>query len=419
MGWIRITGGRPLHGCLTVQGSKNAALPILAATLATKDRCVLHGCPDIQDVHTALALLRGLGCRAAFDGGTVTVDARERQGCAPDPALAGRMRASVLLLGALLAAEGRARIPLPGGCVLGARPLDLHLQALQALGASVEQEPAQLVCSAPKLRGGTVLLRYPSVGATENLMLAALAASGQVTIVGAAREPEIADLAAFLRACGAQVSGAGSSVVKIFPGRLHGCSYTVMPDRMAAATLLCAAASAGGCVRLENVRPQELEPVLETLRRAGCELAREQTALELRAGALHAAPPVVTAPYPGFPTDAQAPMMAALLRAEGVSVFDETVFEDRYRHVPALRRLGAQIEIAGAVARVRGVRRLHGAELTATDLRGGAAMLIAALAAEGESRLLETQHLLRGYERLPERLRRLGAQVTENTEAPR
>ncbi len=407
---LHITGGVPLRGTLAVQGSKNAVLPILAAAAAIPGRFALSNCPSIRDVDVTLALLKGLGVRWTRRGGCLELDSREAPGSAPDPALAGQLRASVLLLGALLARLGRAEIPLPGGCVLGARPLDLHLRALEELGVRVQCEAGRLFCRG-RPRGGSVLLRYPSVGATENLMLAALGAAGPVRVLGAAREPEIRDLADFLTACGARLRGAGSSCVEISPAPLHGAVHRILPDRMEAATWLCAGAATGGCLTLTGLRPGHLEPVLALLEQAGCRVQRGANALRLTAGPLRSPGSVVTGPYPGFPTDAQAPMMAALLRAEGCTLFRETVFEGRYRHVPALRAMGAQIETAGSLARVRGVKALRGAAVRATDLRGAAAMVIAALAARGESAITEARHLDRGYGDFVRRLRCLGALV--------
>ena len=415
MGSLQIVGGERLHGSLRIQGAKNAALPILAATLLCGDRCEIENCPDIRDVHSLLELLRQLGCRAELRDGVAAVDTAGLCNTRPDAALAGRLRASVLLLGALLGASGEAHIPLPGGCALGARPLDLHLRTLEALGVRLRCDGEGIHgCGRPE--GGAAFLRYPSVGATENLLLAACAAKAPVTILGAAKEPEIADLAAFLCACGARIQGAGGAVLRVEPAPLHGCRYRVMPDRMAAATWLCALAACGGEAELHALRPAELDAVCRVLRGAGCRLESDGDRIRICASTLRAPAPIVTGPYPAFPTDAQAPVMAALLRAEGTTVFYETVFEDRYRHVPALRRLGAQIELAGRAAGVRGVPALHGAELTATDLRGGAAMLIAALSAEGESILHGTEHLQRGYEALLPSLSSLGAHITEARE---
>jgi UDP-N-acetylglucosamine 1-carboxyvinyltransferase len=412
MEMIRIQGGRPLRGTLAVQGSKNAVLPILAATAAVPGRFVLSNCPSIRDVAVTCSLLEGLGLSVTEEGDRLFLDSRGPVGTAPDAALAGLLRSSVLLLGALLTRRGEASVPLPGGCPLGARPLDLHLRALEALGVQVRCEGDRLLCRG-RPRGGTVLLRYPSVGATENLLLAALGAAGPVCILGAAREPEIRELAAFLSDCGAEVRGAGTSCVRVLPAPLRGTSHRIRPDRMEAATWLCAAAATGGGLRLTDCIPDQLRPVLEVLRRAGCEIAAGRDSLTLRAGALRSPGAVVTGPYPGFPTDAQAPVMAALLRAGGSTVFEETVFDRRFRHVPALRAFGAEIETAGRVARVRGVEALHGAEAAATDLRGGAAMVIAALAAEDESRITQAWHLDRGYAHFVERLRSLGAEASD------
>ena len=408
---IHITGGRPLRGTLAVQGSKNAVLPILAATAAIPGRFALSNCPPIRDVAVTCALLEGLGLAVAQQGNRLFLDSSAPVRTAPDAALAAKLRSSVLLLGALLARNGAAEIPLPGGCVLGARPLDLHLRALEGLGVRVRCEGGRLLCRG-RPRGGTVLLRYPSVGATENLILAALGAAGSVQILGAAQEPEIQDLADFLNACGASVCGAGTACVRITPVPLHGASHRILPDRIEAATWLCAAAATDGLVTLTELCPDQLRPILDLLRRAGCRLSEHGDRVTLRGGPLRAVGPVVTGPYPAFPTDAQAPVMAALLRAEGVSCFEETVFEARFRHVPALRAMGAEIELTGRRANVRGVRSLRGASVAATDLRGAAAMVIAALTAKGESQITQAWHLDRGYGHFTERLHALGAEVS-------
>ena len=407
---LRITGGRPLRGTLAVQGSKNAVLPLLAATAAIPGRFALSNCPSIRDVGVTRALLEGLGLSVRRRDRTLYIDSTGPVSASPDPALAGQLRSSVLLLGALLARLGEAEIPLPGGCFLGARPLDLHLRGLEALGVRVRCEDGRLLCQG-RPTGGTVLLPYPSVGATENLILAALGAAGPVLLLGAAREPEICDLADFLTACGAELRGAGTSCIRISPRPLYGAAHRVLPDRMEAATWLCAGAAAGGDLTLKALRPDQLRPVLNVLSRAGCEIRETEGAVRLRAEGLRAPGPVVTGPYPAFPTDAQAPVMAALLRAAGTTVMEETVFSDRFRHVPGLRAFGAEIEITGRVARIRGVAHLHGADAAATDLRGAAALVIAALAAEGESRIAEAWHLDRGYGEFTRKLQSLGAEV--------
>lgn len=301
----------------------------------------------------------------------------------------------------------------PGGCELGPRPIDLHLAGLRELGAEIQDSGGMLRCRAPRLRGRDLVLSLPSVGATENLMLAACGAEGVTTIANAAREPEIVDLQGFLNACGAAVSGAGTSTVKVVGKRpLHGCTYEIMPDRIAAATYLCAAASAGGEIYLRNAREEHLSTVAAVLREAGCAVRADRGGVGcVCRGRLKSVRPVRTAPYPGFPTDAQAVLMAALLRCRGAAVFEETIFENRYRHVDELIRMGADIRVAGRVAVVTGVETLRGAPVRCTDLRGGAALCVAALAAEGETSVSEIAHIDRGYQCIERDLRTLGADI--------
>ncbi|MDE6455172.1 MAG: UDP-N-acetylglucosamine 1-carboxyvinyltransferase [Dysosmobacter sp.] len=414
MSHLVIRGGCRLEGETAVQGAKNSVLPILAATLLTSDQVELRGCPRLRDVDASVRILEGLGCTARWEGENVlTVDTRSLDGCAVSETLMREMRSSAIFLGAILARCGQAELSYPGGCELGPRPIDLHLSGLRALGAEIDDAGGVLHCRVPRLRGREVVLSLPSVGATENLMLAACGAQGVTTIVGAAQEPEIVDLQNFLTACGARVSGAGTSTVSVEGGKpLHGCTYAVMPDRIAAATYLCAAASAGGEVFLRRAREEHLSTVTAVLREAGCTvrsggegvacICRERPA---------AVRPVRTAPYPGFPTDAQAILMAALLRCRGAAVFEENMFVNRYRHVGELARMGASIQVSGRTAVVTGVERLHGAPVRCTDLRGGAALCVAALAAEGETEVSETGHIDRGYEDIARDLRALGAEV--------
>lgn len=408
---IKITGGNRLCGTLEVSGSKNAALPILAATAAINDTCIIQNCPNIRDVNTALEILRCLGCRVQYDGHTANVDATCRTKASVPETLSLLMRSSVLFLGALAGAGIEATLHMPGGCVLGERPIDLHISGLQKLGAEVTIEGSHIHCRAKQLNGGTVFLPYPSVGATENLMLAALGAKAPVLILGAAKEPEIVDLAGFLNACGATVTGAGTSAIYICGGKLHGTQYRVMPDRMETVTYLSAAVSTGGRLTLTSAAPQYILPVLKFFRSIGCWVSTGKDWVTIQCEKLRSGQPVLTGPYPAFPTDAQPTAMAAVLKADGVTVFAETVFEKRFRHVPALRALGADIEIAGRLAAVRGVPFLHGAAMSATDLRGGAAMLVAALGAEGSSTIDRLYHVERGYENLPEKLRAIGAHL--------
>ena len=344
-------------------------------------------------------------------GHSIWVDAQDLCRDEIPRALMERMRSSILFLGPLLARTGRCTLYEPGGCCLGARPIDLHLAGLEALGAEFSWDRDRLVCRG-KLRGGAVTLPFPSVGATENLILAALGAEGTTTIYHAAREPEIGDLIGFLTAGGARIYGAGTSMLQIEGGFPDAAAYTVLPDRMEAATFLAAAASAGGDLCLERTRPGDYGPVIQVLRAAGCRIEEGPGEVRIHGPErLQSVPPIRTAPYPGFPTDAQAPVMAALLRAQGVTVFEETVFADRYRHVPALRALGGRIQVSGAIAAVTGVPELHGAAMEATDLRGGAAMVVGALGAQGTSRIGSVQHILRGYEDFARRLAALGATI--------
>ncbi len=408
-----VHGGSRLEGSCRVQGSKNASLPILAATILTPQRCELLRVPRLTDVDAALRILRRLGCRACRRDGTVAVDSAALSCCAVPHELMAEMRSSVIFMGALLARCGEARLSLPGGCKLGKRPIDLHLAALRKLGAEIEEEGGELHCRAGQLRGAEIELGFPSVGATENAMLAACGAKGETVIRGAAREPEIVALQDFLRAMGAGIEGAGSGVIRIRGFQPRGLvRFRVPADRIAAATFACAAAGCGGDVELLGLEAQEISALLHFLNAAGCDIINNKHALRIRAqGRLLPVGPVVTAPYPGFPTDAQPLLMAAMLRARGRTLIRETIFEQRFRQVPELCRLGAQIRVDGRTAEILGVERLRGAALQATDLRGGAAMILAALAAEGESVVLDEGHVRRGYEELDRSLESLGARI--------
>lgn len=412
MDYFRITGGRPLRGTLRVHGAKNSALPLLAATLLAEGESILRRCPDLTDVRTALSILACLGCRVCREGDAVRVDTSTLAGCQIPDGLMGRMRASVLFLGALLARTGQARSGWPGGCALGARPIDLHIRAFQALGARVLDREGGLFCESPCLRGRRLCLPLPSVGATENAMLCACGACGVTEICNAAREPEIADLQGFLRAMGAEVTGGGTDRVIIRGGRpLRPADYSVMPDRIVAATALCAVASAGGEGELMDLRPRDLEPVLAALEAAGCRILRGHDRVCIRAeGPLRGIGRLTTGPWPGFPTDAQPLLAAALAGGEGVTEIVETVFERRFRYAAGLRAMGADLTVEGSTARVTG-RPLHGAAAEAPDLRGGAALTIAALGARGESRITGLPHIDRGYRRLEEDLGALGADI--------
>ncbi len=407
-----ITGGTPLCGEVRISGAKNAVLPILAATIVGNSPTLLSNCPDISDVHNAVAILESLGCQAEHNGDRLYIDPRHADRFVIEPCFMDKMRATVIFLGALLATFGQAQISQPGGCRLGQRPIDIHLMGLERMGYRCVHCGEKLICREERLRGCTIALPFASVGATENLVLAALRCPEEVTICNAAKEPEIADLILYLRKCGACITGENTSVVRILGGkRLRGAVHCVMPDRMEAATFLCAAAITRGHLEIENVCPQHFRAVSQLLDAAGCEIKQYDRLVRIRCGHLDAAGPIRTAPYDGFPTDAQAPVMAAMSTARGVSVFEETIFSDRFRHVPALCKLGARIQTAGRCAIVHGVDTLHGADIAATDLRGGAAMVLAALAAQGESTIRNVFHIERGYEHFSQKLNVCGAQI--------
>ena len=412
VGILRIHGGRPLCGSVAVSGAKNAVLPLLAATVARSGYYRLEHCPHLTDVDATLDILTHLGCRVQRDGDVIEVDS-SGVGCTQIPKeMMRRLRSSVIFLGALLARCGQAKLWLPGGCCIGARPIDLHLKAMTQMGAQVELQGEEVRCTAARLQGGTIVLPFPSVGATENILLAGLGCREGVTILNAAKEPEVVCLSRFLRAMGAQVTGEGTGEIHLMPGKTwHNTEFQVLPDRIEAATYLCALAACGGKITVERIESRQLLPVLDALQEAGVCLRVAPDRIEARCRAVRAIRPISTAPYPGFPTDAQAPLMAALLRADGTSYITETMFEHRFRHIKALCAMGANITTRDQTARITGVRRLHGANVEATDLRGGAAMVVAALSAEGVSHISETKHIFRGYDGLCQKLSGLGASI--------
>ncbi len=413
-----ITGGRRLSGTVPVHGSKNSVLPILSAAILARGECVIHNCPDLSDVSATGDILKSLGCTLRRQGTTVMVDASALGDCAVPDFLMQRLRSSVLFLGALLARHGEAALCFPGGCELGPRPIDLHLKALSRLGANVMVEEGRLLCQRGKLSGSVISLPFPSVGATENAMLAACGAEGTTVICNAAREPEIVDLQRFLRAMGAEVRGAGGSAIVIEGGRpLHACEYTVMSDRIVAATYLSAVAAAGGEAELLGADCRTLGPVSAALTEAGCEIRSEKDKIWIKSeGCLRGIRPVYTAPYPGFPTDAQPMLMAALCGGTGDTLFVENIFAGRYSHVPSLQAMGADIALDGRQAEVRGTGGLHGTSVEARDLRGGAALVVAALGAQGDSVISGLSYMDRGYDGLDLALRSMGAHMTRKTQ---
>lgn len=408
-----LTGPTSLSGEINIHGAKNSALPILAATILCRGRCLLQNVPAIEDVHIACQILHLMGAEVTRQESGLLVDTTIMENCPIPASLAGKMRASILFLGALMGRFGSASIALPGGCPLGQRPVDLHLSSLRKLGAEVEVRDSALLLSCPCVCGARIELPFPSVGATENILLAASRCAEETVLLGAAKEPEIADLASFLQQAGAKISGGGTDRILIRgTDELHGVTHTVIPDRIETATYLCAAAGCGGELTLRNTDSAALASVMEVLRGAGCEIESDARSIFLRSsGQLTMPQQIVTLPYPGFATDAQPAVMAALLRAEGTCVFRETIFERRFAHTAQMRKLGADVSCCGNDAVLRGVRRLFGNTVQAQDLRGGAALLIACMMSEGKSIVTGVKHVERGYDNLEKNLAELGAGI--------
>lgn len=409
----KIWGGNRLEGVCSVQGSKNASLPIIAASLICPAETELMNVPRLRDVDSALKILRHLGCKAEQRGRELYINSSGVSENKIPHALMLEMRSSVIFMGALLARCGEARLSLPGGCQLGKRPIDIHISALRQMGAEIEEDGSNIYCRAKKLRGCELSLPFPSVGATENIMLAASAAEGLTVINGAAREPEIQALAEYMRSIGCSIWGDGTNTIVIGGMEPHSqISHRVISDRIAAATIACAVACTGGDVQICDVIPEHFSTVLHFLKEAGCDIICDKYTVRLRSSArLRAVDRVSTMPYPGFPTDAQPVLMAALLKTEGCTTIIENIFENRYRQAEQLCRLGADISIDGRVAKIRGVDQLCGNSLEATDLRGGAAMIVAALSAEGLTEIYDEGHIKRGYEDLDTVLGSLGADI--------
>lgn len=408
-----IYGGKPLRGTIPIQGSKNAVLPILAAALLCDEVCEIRNCPDLTDVHTAIRILRSLGVSAEWKGGVATVCAAGRVRSVIDGELMSAMRSSVMFLGSLLGRCKTAEITYPGGCALGARPIDLHLRSMQKLGVDFREKGERIDAKLERFAPQTVTLMFPSVGATENLMMLCAVSDGETRIVNAACEPEIVDLQNFLNAMGAKIRGAGTDTICVSGVKsLHGCRYTVIPDRIAAATYACAAVACGGDVSLTGVCAEHLSILLTILKEAGAGVWINGDTLRLQMNRRPMAVGAVkTLPYPGFATDMQPPVMAALLKSSGTTLFTETIFENRFRHVQEFVRMGAEIQVENMNAMVRGVRELYGASVEAADLRGGAALAVAGLSARGVTSVGGLSHIERGYENLAENLRALGADV--------
>ena len=412
---IEISGGNPLHGNVRVHGAKNAVLPILAATVLNGTENVIRECPNLSDVKATLKILKALGCKVQYENGTAYIQSASLTEAAVPFEQMREMRSSVIFLGALAARCGEAHMCLPGGCELGPRPIDLHIAALEALGMEVFCDGSCLHCYAKNPHPADVILAFPSVGATENAVLAATAMEGTTRIIGAAREPEIEDLLSFLRKIGIGAFSDGNGTVFVHGNKsLHAAEHEVIPDRILVTTLMACAVSAGGDIVMEHACPGHIQAVLEAFQKLGAEISTTMDTVRIKApDKVKGNICVETAPYPGFPTDAQSVFMAALLKAEGESRIRENIFEARFRTVPEFRKMGAKLDVDANEAVIYGVDALHGADLVASDLRAGAALCAAATGADGVSRIYGTHHIKRGYADLVGMLSRLGAQIVE------
>lgn len=416
MGIFVIDGGIPLKGSVRISGAKNAILPSLAACLLTEGKSVLKDVPDLEDVHTMCGLLTSLGAGISFDikQKEITIDTSSIQEYTAPYELVNTMRASFLVMGPLLARKGKARVSLPGGCAIGSRPVDLHLKGFSALGANINTGHGYVEAQVKgRLTGARIYLDFPSVGATENILMAAVLAKGQTTIENAATEPEIVDLATMLVSMGASVTGAGTDTIRVIgTDRLNPTEHTIIPDRIEAGTFMIAAAMTGGNILMENVMPDHLKPVTAKLREAGAEISEELSSIRVKGLEHLKAVDIKTHPHPGFPTDMQAQMTSFLSFAEGTSMVVETIFENRFMHVSELKRMGARIKIDGRTAIIEGGIPFMGAQVKATDLRAGAALILAGLCAKGRTEISDIYHIDRGYEKMEEKLKAMGAKIS-------
>ncbi len=414
-----IDGGKKLCGEIDIQGAKNSALPILAASVLIKGECIIHNCPLLTDIDAAIKILEYLGCKVQKNDHTVIVNAEGINRFDIPENLMREMRSSIIFLAPLLARCGEAILYTPGGCEIGLRPIDIHLYALRKMGVHIDEKHGKLICKCDRcLSGETINLSFPSVGATENIIIAASLAKGTTIITNAAREPEIVDLAMFLNSCGADIKGAGESTIVINgKKKLNSAIHTVIPDRIMEATYLSAAAITGGNISINKADPTLIASIIPLFEAAGCKIKTENHRITITSpNRLSGLPTVRTMPYPGFPTDAQAPIMAMASVADSTSIFVENIFESRFKHVSQLNVMGAKIKVEGRVAIVEGVERLSGANVSAPDLRGGAALVIAALAAEGRTEISGVSHIDRGCESFENNLRTVGALINRKDE---
>ncbi|HSQ87319.1 UDP-N-acetylglucosamine 1-carboxyvinyltransferase [Romboutsia sp.] len=412
MSKILVKKSNPLKGSVKIDGAKNAVLPIIAATLLANGKSTIKCVPNLRDVHVISDLLRHLGAEVDYTDNTLTVDASNITTCEAPYELVRKMRASFLVMGPLLARFNHTKISMPGGCAIGTRPIDLHLKGFKYLGATVEMDHGFVEATTKGLTGAKLYLDFPSVGATENIMMAAALAEGTTIIENAAEEPEIVDLANFLNEMGANIKGAGTNTIKIKGVKeLKGAEHTVIPDRIEAATYMVAAAMTKGDITVENVLLEHLKPVVAKLKEAGCEIVEMDNAVRVIGPEILKPIDIKTLPHPGFPTDVQAQFMAMLTIANGTGVVTETVFENRFMHVAEFNRMGANIKIEGKSAIVNGVQKLHGAKVNATDLRAGAALILCGLIAEGETQIGEIYHIQRGYVDIDNKITALGGNI--------
>ncbi|MBR0597063.1 UDP-N-acetylglucosamine 1-carboxyvinyltransferase [Clostridiales bacterium BAD-6] len=409
----RINGGNRLSGEYELTGAKNAVLPILAATIVTGNKSKIKSCPDLSDVRTMLFILQELGCKVTYESDGIVVDSSTIDSYTISESLMREMRSSVFLMGPMIARCGKVILSYPGGCEIGLRPIDIHLSALRRLGVSIKESHGFLECTADKLVGNRILMDFPSVGATENAMMAATAAEGETRIINPAKEPEIVDLQNFLNSCGAEIRGAGTGEIVINGGKsYHEIEHKVIPDRIEGGTILAAVAMTGGNVLLKNAMPEHMSITLSKLREAGCKIKEGKDFVELIApNRLKAIETIRTQPYPGFPTDMQSQLLTVMTVAQGTSVVTETIFESRFKHVEELRKMGAKVKVDGRTAIITGVKSLTGARVFARDLRGGASLVIAGLGAEGETIVENIHHIDRGYDRFESALQRIGADI--------
>ncbi len=412
MSKYRVNGGIKLNGSTKIGGAKNAALPIIIATLLTKGISVIHNCPHLEDVNILIEILNNIGCKTKFENHTLEIDTLCINSTDLTFDLCERIRPSILLIGSLIANYGTVNITYPGGCEIGPRPIDLHLKGLRALNIDIKELHGFINATSPQIKGNEILLDYPSVGATENIMMASCLAEGDTIIRNAAKEPEIVDLQNFLNSMGAKISGAGTNYIYIqSTDKLHPVEYSIIPDRVAAGTYMIAAAITGGEIELQNIIIEHLQPIIAKLRECGCSISYNGC-LHLKAQPrLKALDIIRTLPYPGFPTDLQAPIMSLMSIAKGTTIITETVFENRFNHVEELKKMGADIRVDGRIAVVRGVENLCGSNVTARDLRGGAALALAGLTANGDTVIDKSENIDRGYECFDYILRELGAEI--------